>query len=477
MRKFKFNYFLPLGLLLSGGCHTDFVMENDMGVVAGGAQDIGYAREVIASGGVPGGESITVGGLLNEHDLPLGVEGCDEVLCMDGASGVGMVDVEGLDSVFVQLGYDTALTTDSFQRADQNLVVVIDISGSMGGSLSDIQFALTALLDQLHDDDSLGIVTYGSTGEVLLDLTETTPENIDFIANRIAELGTGGSTNMEEGLKHGYRMAREADNSRQTRVMLFTDVQPNTGDTSADGFVSYIEEGAAEDIGFTLFGIGSSFGYELALEISDYPLSNYFFMDSKETIRDCFDGLDMMVTPVARDVQIRASTAPGYELLDAYNAVAAEGEGPLVEATIPTLFLSEGNGATIFRLGATGDTSPVVGSTIATLSLSYEDLLLDAGEHKDMEVTVHMSDAAGGYDDDQFGHESVRKSAVLVNAALSMIDLCDAFHAGNAVSALDTFDATLTRLESEADALGDEDLSNEVALLEQLRANVLSSNL
>ena len=476
MRNLKFNYFLTLGLILSGGCHTDFVMENDMGVVAGGAQDIGYAREVIAAGGVPGAESITVGGLLNEHDLPLGVDDCDEVLCMDGAAGVGMVDVEGMDSVFVQLGYDTALTADSFQRADQNLVVVIDISGSMGNALPEIKFALVALLDQLHDGDALGIVTYGSKGEVLLDLTETTAGNLDLIASRIEQLGTGGSTNMEEGLQLGYRMAQEADSSRQTRVMLFTDVQPNTGDTSAGGFVSYIEEGAAEDIGFTLFGIGNTFGYELALEISDYPLSNYFFLDDEETIKDCFDGLDMMVTPIARDVQISASTAPGYELLDAYNAVAAEGEGPLVEATIPTLFLSEGNGATIFRLGATGDTSPVVGSTIATLSLSYEDLLLDAGEHKDMEVTVHMSDAAGGFEDDQFGHESVRKSAVLVNAALSMIDLCDAFHTGDPVSALDTFDATLTRLEAEADALGDEDLSNEVALLERLRENVLSSN-
>jgi len=464
-----------LGLSLSTGCLTDFQYSGELGVVAGGVQDIGYARQVIEEGGVPEGDSITVGGLLNEHDLPLDVDGCEDVLCMDGAAGAGWIEAEAADSIFLQLGYDTALTADSFQREDQNLIAVIDISGSMAGELEDIRYALHALLNQLSGRDALGIVVYGSQGEVLLDLTQVTHAHLTDIEKKIDALETGGSTNMEDGLLLGFRMARDAAdaNGRQTRVMLFTDVQPNTGSTSAGAFATFIQDGADDDIGFTLFGIGDQFGYGLALEISTFPLSNYFFLDDSEGIRECFDTLDLMVTPIARDVHIQASTSAGFDLVEAYNVVAAEGEGPVIEAVIPTLFLSEGNGASIFRLRAPEGVRPMLGSTVATLSLSYEDLLLDPGSNKDMEVGIRMSDAAGGFDGDAFGHASVRKGAVLVNAALSMIDLCTAFHDGEVLRAIDSFDETVERLASEAAAFEDADLAAEVTLLNRLRANAL----
>ena len=61
---------LPLALILAG-CASPSVGTSFAGVKAGGAQDIGYAREQIRSGVVPRPESFTVEGLYAEHDLPV----------------------------------------------------------------------------------------------------------------------------------------------------------------------------------------------------------------------------------------------------------------------------------------------------------------------------------------------------------------------------------------------------------------------
>ena len=139
-----------------------------LGITPGGSQDIGYARDLIASGQVPPADSITVGGLLNEHDLPLETEDCAQLLCITGTAGVGRVDVEGTDSVFLQIGYDSDLESDEFNRQAQTIVAVVDISGSMGDAVTEIRHSLEQLVDSLNQNDTLAVVTYGNKAKTLL---------------------------------------------------------------------------------------------------------------------------------------------------------------------------------------------------------------------------------------------------------------------------------------------------------------------
>lgn len=440
-----------------------------LGITPGGTQDIGYARDLIANGQVPPADSITVAGLLNEHDLPMNEEGCEELVCISGTAGVGRVELEEADSVFLQIGYDSNMDSDDFHRQAQTIVAVVDISGSMGDAVDKIRESLTKLVDSLNQDDALAIVTYGNHASTLLPVTPVSDKQ--QILRKLGKLDTGGSTNMESGLTLGYKLAKNDQSGNQKRVMLFTDVQPNVGNTDASDFMDIIDDGIAHDVGLTLFGIGNSFGYGLALEISELPLANYFYLANTNDIESVFADFDYMVTPVARDVVISVTAADDLELVEAYNVQSSKDTGQLIETYVASLFLSSDNGASIIRLGGGANGLPSLDENIASLSITYEDLMLNPGSLVDAQVDVRLSGDAGGYEQDAFGHISGRKGAALVNMGLAMFDLCEA-HANQDISiSLEAYERTLARLTSEAETLDDDDLRTEAQLMSKLLEN------
>ena len=95
---------------------------------------------------------------------------------------------------------------DSGERQPAVLIFVVDVSGSMqrGDRLGLVKRSLGLLLDQLQPEDRIGLVVYGSTGEVLLEPTS----NKDAIRHAIDRLVPGGSTNAEQGLDLAYDQAR-----------------------------------------------------------------------------------------------------------------------------------------------------------------------------------------------------------------------------------------------------------------------------
>ena len=96
------------------------------GATPGGAQDIGLARDLIASGVIPPPEAITIEGVLSEHDFPLDGPECTSTLCIRGA--LGWQDEAG----WLQLALTSAIDMDAYERASQGIVFVVDVSGSMG---------------------------------------------------------------------------------------------------------------------------------------------------------------------------------------------------------------------------------------------------------------------------------------------------------------------------------------------------------
>src|SRR4029453_11169551 len=58
-----------------------------LGITPGGAKDIGYARDAIKHGRVPEANTITVEGLLSEHDIPVEGGECKALLCARPALG------------------------------------------------------------------------------------------------------------------------------------------------------------------------------------------------------------------------------------------------------------------------------------------------------------------------------------------------------------------------------------------------------
>ena len=69
-------------------------------------------------------------------------------------------------------------------------------------------------------------------------------------------------------------------------------------DRQADDLIATMEEYAADDIGATLFGVGTDFGHETAERIAQVRGANYFFLSDYDRIVTVFDEeFDLLVTP------------------------------------------------------------------------------------------------------------------------------------------------------------------------------------
>ena len=464
-------FFSLFSLLALSACN-DMSMNGpmDIGAAPGGSQDIAYARSIIESGGVPDPESFRVGGLLNEHDLPIvGEEPCDERLCISGASGSGRVPTLDQHAVFMQVGYDSNLTSETFEREPLNLVVVIDISGSMSAYMDDMKGALNKLVDQLDAQDRVAIVTYGNRPKVLL--ASTSGDNKDKMRRKIDGLSSGGSTAMEAGMEKGFELILpHVESGVESRMMLFTDVMPNLGASEVSEFDTLVQEAADQGMGLSLFGVGLDFGYSIAESISQVRGGNYFYLSDEERVAQVFDeDFDLLVTPLAYDLSVEIHTAMAP--IDGYNIQALdEGEGGLVTLNVATVFANRNNGASMLLLDHPLELA--VGEQIAGMSLSFEQ---SDGRVVEQEVELTLSEGAGGLDGDRFSQTGTRKGAALVNMGLAMQVLCTAHwegadvEAGGAVAT--AYWESRDRLELELANLGDPALEREVLLMDKLAEN------
>lgn len=202
------------------------------------------------------------------------------------------------------------------------LTFVIDVSGSMGidSRLGMVKKALRILVDNLRDDDLVGIAIYGSRGEKYL--SHTSIKKKDDILFAIDRLCTGGATNAEEGLKIGYKMA--SDNFKKgaiNRIILCSDGVANVGRTGADDILKEIKAYVEKGITLTTVGFGMANYNDILMEkLGDKGNGHFAYVDNLEQAKRVFmQNLTGTLQVIAKDVKIQVDFDPekvrSYRLL------------------------------------------------------------------------------------------------------------------------------------------------------------------
>lgn len=370
-----------------------------LGVTPGGAQDINYFRSLFEAGEMPPADAFTAEGLFSEHDLPLpGADLCEEVLCIGGGATEATIIALPDARYLAQIGFTSGMSAAGFTRHPLNLIAVVDKSGSMSGQpLGLVKDSLLEILAQLGAEDQLSIVLYGDRIDTVLPPTRATEGNKGRIRTVIHEIQSSGFTDMESGLKEGYALARRSAPAFEgtTRLMLFTDEQPNVGNTSAEGFMAQARGGAADNIGLTTIGVGVHFGAKLANQISSVRGGNLFFFPSYASMVERFkEDFELMVSEVAHNMVVRVRPEPGFRIVGIFglpgDLVRWEGESILFE--IETLFLSRNKGAlyVAFAPSEAAAERELNGGTVAQASLSYVNS--GSGERVSSQVELSVSE-------------------------------------------------------------------------------------
>ncbi|MCH8802086.1 MAG: von Willebrand factor type A domain-containing protein [Chloroflexi bacterium] len=267
------------------------------------------ARRFITDGHLPDPDSVRVEEFINYFRQ-------DYLPAEDGAFAI---HTEGAPSFFggpnhwlMRVGLQ-GRTVSAEERKDASLVFVIDVSGSMAmeNRLGLVKRSLRLLVNELRPTDQIGIVVYGSQARVVL--RPTSGENKSAILGAIEELAPGGSTNAEEGLRLGYRMAREAlDPKRINRLILLSDGVANVGNTGPDSILKSVRDSSADGLTLSTVGFGmGNFNDVLMEQLANDGDGTYAYVDTISEARRIFvENLTGTLQVIARDAKVQVDFNP-----------------------------------------------------------------------------------------------------------------------------------------------------------------------
>lgn len=365
-------------------------------VTQGGAKDVQHFRSIALddlAGKLPQATSLTSEGLLSEHDLVLPSSApCGQLFCVVTHAKPSRWDGA---TQFVGISFDSNVDAATYKAEPLSLIAVVDRSGSMSGEpIARVKEGLRAVLGQMREGDRFGIVIYGSETVVHQPVMDV-EGNRAALERAIEAIDINGSTYMEAGLRLGFETAfAELPKSRgKTRLMLFTDENPNVGDTSAEGFMGQALGGSRKGVDMTTIGVGAHFDAELATEISSVRGGNLFFLPTEGSGKDLFAReFRNMVSPVAYDLVLSIDPAEGMKVGEVYGVpgelIEDAGAGT-VTVTIASAFLSSNGGGIFATLEGAALTG---GSPLAQVSVSYTDAITDRRE-SDAKPVVAASDS------------------------------------------------------------------------------------
>ena len=285
-------------------------------------------RRYVNDGYLPPDESVRVEEYVNffeqDYDLP---EEKAFAIHLEGAPSPYGGERYHLVRVGVQ-GYDIPPEA----RDDVVLTFVIDVSGSMDmeSRLELVKDALWLLVDELRPTDRVGIVIYGSTGQVVLEHIAVGEGRRDIL-RAIDSLRPGGSTYAAEGLTMGYELAARAfDPGATNRVILCSDGVANVGDTGPDSILEQIRGYAQEGIYLTSVGFGmGNYNDVLMEQLADNGDGFYAYVDTLDEAERVFvHDLPSTLQVIARDARIQVAFNPDtvsrYRLIGYENREVAD---------------------------------------------------------------------------------------------------------------------------------------------------------
>ncbi|HEX7898423.1 MAG TPA: von Willebrand factor type A domain-containing protein [Planctomycetota bacterium] len=198
-------------------------------------------------------------------------------------------------------------------RKDAVLTFVIDVSGSMQqeNRLELVKKSLRHLVDRLRPSDRVALVVYGSSAHEILPHTPLAEKAT--VQNAIDALRTEGSTNVEDGLRYGYRRASLGfDKTKTNRVILCSDGVANNGVTDPDVLLTEVKKHAGDSIYLTTIGFGmGNVNDHLMERLADGGNGNYAYVDDFAEAKKMFGAkLTSMMDVLAADAKVQVEFDP-----------------------------------------------------------------------------------------------------------------------------------------------------------------------
>ncbi len=160
----------------------------------------------------------------------------------------------------------SAIAEQTGRQAPLNLCLILDHSGSMGGSpIRIVKQAACQIVDNLSPGDRISIVVFDHRAKVLVPNQQV--EDPESIKCQIDTLKANGGTAIDEGMKLGIEEAAKGKHQAISQIFLLTDGENEHGDNDRCLKLSHL----AADYNLTLntLGFGDHWNQDVLEQIAD----------------------------------------------------------------------------------------------------------------------------------------------------------------------------------------------------------------
>eukprot|EP01023_Acetabularia_acetabulum_P011521 TRINITY_DN1532_c0_g1_i7.p1 TRINITY_DN1532_c0_g1~~TRINITY_DN1532_c0_g1_i7.p1 ORF type:complete len:816 (+),score=143.36 TRINITY_DN1532_c0_g1_i7:96-2543(+) len=441
----------PARFQASGGSLSFTAPSANIGFAVGGARGVDNFRRNIEEDLLPLPYDLTYEGIFNDYFFDTTNKNpssaCNQLFCPAYSAAISPDPLypESQNDLYLAVGLDSGLAQSEFARKKLNIVVVVDISGSMSSrfdeffydgkqdqrddwTLSKMQVAKQAVIDMLQHlepGDQLSIITFDWNAVLELELTPVEDLNMAQLQEKIGSFKAGGSTNMEVGYKSATEQLTNCGEcieggleQYENRIIFITDAQPNTGDISSSSLAGLLQQNSQKDIFTTVIGVGLDFNSELIEIMTKTKGANYYNVYSPSDFRKKMDEeFDFMVTPLVFDLKLEIDSesfndGEGWQVIKVYGSPNIDGgltkNGTFIEINtlFPTPRTEEGikGGVVLLKILKPERNIPLI------LQVSYKDR--DTLTNQQSTSTVDVFDNLA-LDQEFFGSSGVEKAVLL----------------------------------------------------------------
>ena len=405
--------------------------DSSIGYSVGGAKDINNFRDNINEGYFPLEHDITYEGIFYDYYFDTNTnstKGEEDLFYPSASLAVSKDTMSNEDDYYLTVGLNSNIKASDFARKKLNLVVVLDISGSMSSSINDYYYdfdeedegkikskmtlaneAVNLLIDRLAPYDSLGIVLFDDEAYLAKPIHQVSGINMEKIKGHMLKVKPMGGTNFEAGYKEAIKQFKNYGIgdpvSYENRIIVITDAMPNIGDTSNSELLSMMRKAQISNINTTFIGVGVDFNTEVVKNITNVKGANYYKISSEEEFKKRIgEEFDYIVTPMIYDLNMTIDS-DDFEVVKIYGTDDIDSENHSEIMHVNTLFPSSSNetgevkgGVILLKLKKKGTGNDL------TINMNWEEVNGKKGES-----SLEVSFKDGNY----YDNTGIRKAITL----------------------------------------------------------------
>lgn len=204
-------------------------------------------------------------------------------------------------------------------RQRLNLALVIDRSSSMRGTrMQNVKMAAADLVESLHPDDRLALITFSDRAQVLTPSTLASEKRV--FSSAIASMMPGGGTEIYQGLQAGIEEVRNnASDEKINHVILLTD-----GRTYGDEELALVEarRAGSQSIGISAFGIGEDWNDVFLDDLARYGGGVSKYISTSKQVREVLQGqIQGLSNILMRNMRLKVNLASYAKINAAYRVL------------------------------------------------------------------------------------------------------------------------------------------------------------